>query len=183
MPISFAQLTSVISNYSTEYSLLDNDMMFAHITPNGLPVIHEAVRIDGPMIVVGIKGELHLEIDLKECVVTPGSLICLGLDNIVRILKDSSHDFDAYAVIVSPSFMSDINIDLNVVNIPSIAKAKRTSQFTFINLHHDDHPMIYRLIIPKHAYNSLKPITIIPRSLILTLHDTHIYPPLQMQTP
>ena len=176
MPISFAQLTSVISNYSTEYSLLDNDMMFAHITPsNGLPVIHEAVRIDGLMIVVGIKGELHLEIDLKECVVTPGSLICLGLDNIVRILKDSSHDFDAYAVIVSPSFMRDINIDLNVVNIPSIAKAKRASQLPLITLHHDEQQMIYRLIETIHAYNSSKLISYYRRQIIMNLVATLIY--------
>lgn len=175
MPLSFAQLTT-LSNFATECSLLDNEVMFAHITPNnGLPVIHEAVRIDGLMMVVGLKGELHLEIDFKECVVAPGTLICLGLDNIVRILPELSHDFDVYAVVISPSFMRDINIDLNVVNITSLAKAKRAKPLPLIPLHHDEQQMIYGLIETIHAYNSSKLIATYRRQIIMNLVATLLY--------
>lgn len=175
MPLSFAQLTT-LSNFATECSLLDNEVMFAHITPNnGLPVIHEAVRIDGLMMVVGLKGELHLEIDFKECVVAPGTLICLGLDNIVRILPELSHDFDVYAVVISPSFMRDINIDLNVVNITSLAKAKRAKPLPLIPLHPDEQQMIYGLIETIHAYNSSKLIATYRRQIIMNLVATLLY--------
>lgn len=174
MPLSFAQLTT-LSNFATECSLLDNEVMFAHITPNnGLPVIHEAVRIDGLMMVVGLKGELHLEIDFKECVVAPGTLICLGLD-IVRILPELSHDFDVYAVVISPSFMRDINIDLNVVNITSLAKAKRAKPLPLIPLHPDEQQMIYGLIETIHAYNSSKLIATYRRQIIMNLVATLLY--------
>ena len=175
MPLSFAQLTT-LSNFATECSLLDNEVMFAHITPNnGLPVIHEAVRIDGLMMVVGLKGELHLEIDFKECVVAPGTLICLGLDNIVRILPELSLDFDVYAVVISPSFMRDINIDLNVVNITSLAKAKRAKPLPLIPLHPDEQQMIYGLIETIHAYNSSKLIATYRRQIIMNLVATLLY--------
>ncbi len=175
MPLSFAQLTT-LSNFATECSLLDNEVMFAHITPNnGHPVIHEAVRIDGLMMVVGLKGELHLEIDFKECVVAPGTLICLGLDNIVRILPELSHDFDVYAVVISPSFMRDINIDLNVVNITSLAKAKRAKPLPLIPLHPDEQQMIYGLIETIHAYNSSKLIATYRRQIIMNLVATLLY--------
>lgn len=175
MPLSFAQLTT-LSNFSTECSLLDNEVMFAHITPsNGLPVIHEAVRIDGLMMVVGLAGELHLEIDFKECVVGPGTLTCLGLDNIVRILPEKSHDFDVYAVVISPSFMRDINIDLNVVNITSLAKAKRSKRLPLIHLHPDEQKMFYQLIETIHAYNDSKVITTYRRQIIMNLVATLLY--------
>lgn len=175
MPLSFAQLTT-LSNFATECSLLDNEVMFVHLTPsNGLPVIHEAVRIDGLMMIVGLKGELHLEIDFKECIVAPGTLICLGLDNIVRILPELSHDFDVYAVVISPSFMRDINIDLNVVNITSLAKAKRAKPLPLISLHPDEQQMIYSLVETIHAYNSSKLIATYRRQIIMNLVATLLY--------
>lgn len=175
MPLSFAQLTT-LSNFATECSLLDNEVLFAHLTPsNGLPVIHESVRIDGLMIVVGIAGELHLEIDLKECIIAPGTLTCLGLDNIVRIIPGASRDYDVYIMVISPSFMRDINIDLNVVNITSLAKAKRAKPLPIISLHSDEQQMLYGLLQTIHDYNSSKLITTYRRQIVMNLVASLLY--------
>lgn len=122
--LSFSQMSSV-RGFSYESSQMNEDLLFAHITPEvPLPVFERPVRIDGWMLSLCLRGVLQLEIDLHPCRLEPNSVACLGLDNIVRIHTESEKDFEGYILILSPSFMRNLNIDLNLINISSMAKAK-----------------------------------------------------------
>ncbi|MCM1336628.1 MAG: AraC family transcriptional regulator [Candidatus Amulumruptor caecigallinarius] len=109
---------------------LRDDVTCLHLTSaDALPSAGKPVRVDGWMMVLGVSGSLPLEVDLAPCRVDAGSVCCLSVDNIVRAVDDGS-DYVVEVMMLSRDFLRDLNIDLGVINLPTMARARMTRPAT-----------------------------------------------------
>lgn len=107
-------------------SPLADDVTLIRLTSSDtVPYSSAPVRVDGWMMVLGLSGSLPLEVDLAPCRVEAGSVCCLTLDNIARVADDDvAADYAVDVLMLSRGFMRDLNIDLSVINLPIMARAR-----------------------------------------------------------
>lgn len=115
--LRIAQLSG-IKRFSFDYSKFGDDYMFSHFVPgdNMMDYFASPMRFDGLMFVLILKGELEVEINLEKMTVEQNSLLCLGPDRIISSPQTDFSEFEAYFLFMSPQFLRDINIDLNIMN-------------------------------------------------------------------
>ena len=115
--LRIAQLSG-IKRLSYDYSNLGEDYIFSHFAPgdNILEQWKAPVRFDGLLILLCIKGRLEVEINLETKILEKDSLLCLGPDRIISSKQDDLSEFEAYFLFLSPHFLRNINIDINVLN-------------------------------------------------------------------
>lgn len=128
-------------------SRLADDVTLMRLTSaEAMPRHGAPVRVDGWMMLLGLSGSLPLEVDLTPCSVDAGSVCCLSLDNIVRMADSAADaDYSVDALILSRGFMHDLNIDLSVINLPTMAKA-RMERPAVMPLAEDDFTDMTRLL-------------------------------------
>lgn len=116
--IPLTKLTG-IQKYSTQYSSLGDDYIFSHITE--LRHFGDAetapIRVNGILILMTLKGSIELEVNLASFRLTKNSLLAVGHDRLLQVKSIDSNDIDAYLFVISPEFIRDINLDMNVINL------------------------------------------------------------------
>lgn len=115
--LRIAQLSG-IKRFSFDYSKFGEDYMFSHFIPGEqtLEYFLSPVRFDGMLFVLCLKGKLECEINLEKLELTQDSLLILSPDKIISSQQTNFSDFEAYFLFMSPKFLRDINIDVNIVN-------------------------------------------------------------------
>ncbi len=115
--LHIAQLSG-IKRFSFDYSKFGEDYMFSHFIPGEqtLEYFLSPVRFDGMLFVLCLKGKLECEINLEKLELTQDSLLILSPDKIISSQQKNFSDFEAYFLFMSPKFLRDINIDVNIVN-------------------------------------------------------------------
>lgn len=123
--LDLSQLTQ-IQKYSADYSCHNKDYIFSYIsTTSNLPTdTLSAWRFSGLMILLCVKGQFKLEYNLEEFEVRPNTLFVINPDTIIRASDQIKCDFEAYTLFVSKEFLTDINIDTNVINIKHLTLIK-----------------------------------------------------------
>ncbi len=115
--IPITQITR-IQQFSTQYSSLESDYVFAHITSTDQhpPFPNGPMRVSGLSTMICRSGTIELEINLTPYKVENGTLLVIGPDSIVNVHQVNWNEVDAYIFIMSPDFIRDINLDLNIMN-------------------------------------------------------------------
>lgn len=115
--VHIAQLSG-IKHFSFDYSKFGDNYMFSHFVPGDrtMDYFTTPIRFDGLMFVLVLKGKLEAEINLQKVVIEPNSVLSLGPDRIISSKQTDFSDFEAYFLFMSPQFLRDINIDMNIVN-------------------------------------------------------------------
>lgn len=116
--VSLAQLTN-IEKYSSQFSSLGENYLFSHVT-EGKPFMameNAPMRVSGIVILMTLKGNLELEVNLTSFKLRPKSLLVVGPDRLLQMKSVENQQLDAYILIISPDFIRDINLDMNVINL------------------------------------------------------------------
>lgn len=115
--LSLQQITK-LEKYSALYSSYESEYIFAHITKQHQPheIFSDTMRLDGMSIILCISGSIDIGVNLKTYRMTPNTLLVISPDSIINILSANWDELDAYLFIISREFISDINLDLNVIN-------------------------------------------------------------------
>lgn len=118
--LRIAQLRG-IKRFSFDFSNFGEDYIFSHFAPgdNLLEQWEAPIRFDGLLIMLCIEGRLEVEINLESKVLEENSLLCLGPDRIISSKQNDLSKFEAYFLFLSPHFLRNINIDVNVLNSSS----------------------------------------------------------------
>ncbi len=116
-PIELSKISQIEKHFA-DFSRLDDDYVFAHISPgDGTPAdISKANRFDGVTMILCISGNLSLEINTSSYEITDNTLIITGANDIFRSNTSDLSDADIYSLFVSSDFLRDINIDINILN-------------------------------------------------------------------
>ncbi len=120
--INLSQISS-IKDFSSEYSTLNDEYIFSHITRKSHInfLAHGPFRIDGMMFLLNLKGTLHLDINLNSETLTDNSMMITGPNNIISPRTIDGDEIDCYTIFVSSEFIHDTNMDINVLNsMPTI---------------------------------------------------------------
>lgn len=113
-----------LEKYSTEFSTLHGDYIFAHALPG---IANEdiypghPVRVKGLTILLCVKGTIEADINLTPYTIGPGMLMLVSHDNIFHVKKVDVENLDVYMIVMSPEFIRDINIDMAVLQTIKIS--------------------------------------------------------------
>ncbi len=127
--LHIAQLSG-IKRFSFDYSKFGEDYVFSHFIPGEqtLEYFLSPVRFDGMLFVLCLKGKLECEINLEKLELTQDSLLILSPDKIISSQQKNFSDFEAYFLFMSPKFLRDLNIDVNIVNNASRFSSVKNSR-------------------------------------------------------
>lgn len=116
--INLAEL-SKIKHYSTEYSNLGEEYIFTRITRENLTQHHadeRMMRFDGISLILCVKGRLSFDINLMPFDIEDNTLVVAKPGSILRFKEAKCDDVDLYVLFISPTFMRDLNFDLNILS-------------------------------------------------------------------
>ena len=123
-PLKFSELT-VIRGVSENYSHLGQDYILSHLTSDPEPLYSdEARRFDGHTMIICVKGNLRITIDLDTMVVPEMSLVFVAPDRVFQPIEWIGQEHEAYILFISNKFANDLNIDLNAINTNIFTSAK-----------------------------------------------------------
>ena len=121
---------------NSETANLDDSFVFCHISAKNDSlsslIESEPRKFSGSLIMLVNQGhDLHLEINLEEHILNPGSLVLIYPGNVVRILGRIPADFEAHALYYDTKFARGLNINLSSIAVPdTITKPRHTLQLT-----------------------------------------------------
>lgn len=115
--VSLSQIAN-IEKFSTAFSRLEDDYIFAHLTSeNHFPRLTDGpLRINGLQIILCLSGHVELDVNLDTHILTSNMLMAIGPDSLINIKKIEWDCLDAYVFVISPEFIRDINLDINLLN-------------------------------------------------------------------
>ena len=154
--LRIAQLSG-IKRFSFDYSKFGDDYMFSHFIPgeSALDYFSSPVRFEGILFVLCLKGQLEVEINLQQIELCSNSLLCLGPDKIISSKQTDFSDFEAYFLFMSPQFLRDINIDMNVMNNIGRMASLKSSRQSVLSLSDEESQLLQKYMELLH-YNTIK---------------------------
>lgn len=108
---------SNIAKYASQFSSLGKEYIFSRITnTTPLPKFATApIRINGVSILLCLSGSIEVDVNLTPNKVDENTLLVVGPNNIINIKHVDGDNLDTYLFVISPEFIRDINLDINVL--------------------------------------------------------------------
>lgn len=115
--VSLSQIAN-IEKFSKHFSRLEDDYLFAHLTSdNHISRLTDGpIRIAGLSIVLCLSGHVELDVNLDTHILTANTLMAVGSDSLINVRNVDWQQLDAYIFVISPEFIYDINLDINLLN-------------------------------------------------------------------
>ena len=82
-------------------------------------------------------------------------MLCLGPDKIISSKQTDFNDFEAYLLFMSPQFLRDINIDMNVMNNIGLMASLKSSRQPVLALSDEESQLLQKYMELLH-YNTIK---------------------------
>lgn len=107
-----------IAKYSSEFSSFGSDYLFSRITESApFTRLEEGpVRVNGLTIILILSGRIEIDVNLSTYALGPNSVLVAGSDCLLHIREADWKDMDACLFVISPDFIRDINLDINLMN-------------------------------------------------------------------
>lgn len=108
---------SQIATIAEDYSRLDDDYIFARVTPKNLhsDLFTQSMRFDGITIVLCTGGRVDIEFNMHPHTMTAGTIMVATSSTVFNVNAVDTDNLDAYVLILSSSFMRNVAIDLNAL--------------------------------------------------------------------
>lgn len=98
---------------------------FHNLDPDGdVHRLTAPMRLDCLSIVVVRHGSMHVEVNMTPYELRPNTLMVLSPSNLFKVTDVDIRRLDVTMIFVSTSFLKDINIDLNTINIRSLIEKR-----------------------------------------------------------
>ncbi len=112
------RISDSYSHYGQEYILM-------HLTENSPSLFRgENHRFEGYTIIIAVKGEITVTIDLDRIEVPQGSVVFVAPERVLCPIEWSGQEVDAYLLFLSNRFVYEMNIDLNALRTNIFITAK-----------------------------------------------------------
>ncbi|MBD5245056.1 MAG: AraC family transcriptional regulator [Barnesiella sp.] len=113
----------MLEGHSSEFSRFGSDYLFAHLVDSGIRNLQSEgpVRVSGLTILLTVGGELDMDVNLSRYEVKTNTILTVGPDSLVQLRAISDESTDAYLLIISPDFLRDINLDVNLLYSVKVA--------------------------------------------------------------
>lgn len=111
-------LITQVQRYANDFSRFGDSFVFLHKTAdsNGKELeMSMPMRFGGLMFSLCLAGDVSVDVNLSTYHITADTVFIIGPDSIVK-LNEGSEDVDVYMLFISPEFIRDINIDMNVLS-------------------------------------------------------------------
>lgn len=168
----------IISSYeleevSSEFSKLGADYICARLSdPNLFTDMGKApTRLGGIMIALILNGEIELEVNLTHYTLKSDSVAVLGPDCLIQTRNANGENLEAYLLIVSESFMRDINLDINMLT----AARMPTSPANILDLSKDESNLMRKYFTLIHSNTSVNTDEKCVRSISRCLISATVY--------
>lgn len=108
---------SQIATIAEDYSRLDDDYIFARVTPKNLhhDLFTQSMRFDGITIMLCTGGSIEIDVNMHPHTMTAGTIIVTTSSTVINVNAVDTENLDAYVLILSSSFMRNVAIDLNAL--------------------------------------------------------------------
>lgn len=128
-PLEIHQLTD-IKNIATKYSNLDEDYVLSRINIdpkeiNKKPSGKEAIRINGLTLILCLKGNFSVDINIDQYDVAANTILVAGPNSIINFNKIEPDTLEAYTLFVSLNFLKDVNLDINALSTTNFSNQKK----------------------------------------------------------
>ncbi len=122
----FSPDISKIERYSSQFSSFGKDYIFSRVskTENFNELTSHAMRLGGLTIVLCMRGNIELDVNLHTYSLKGNDLIIAGPESVLSIRYVDWDNIDAYVFVISPEFMRDINFELNLVATMSLTSSE-----------------------------------------------------------
>jgi len=115
--VSLSQVAN-LEKFSTHFSRLEDDYIFSHLTSEShfTRLTDGPLRINGLSIILCLSGNVELDVNLDTHRLTANTLMAVGSDSLINVRTIDWKNLDAYIFVISPEFIRDINLDINLLN-------------------------------------------------------------------
>lgn len=106
-----------IRKYATEFSSFGSDYVFSRINESIqlADFATQALRLGGLTMVMCVKGDADISINLERYHLQDNTLIIVGPDSVLSVDKVDYSCVDAYVFVISQDFIRDVNFDMNLL--------------------------------------------------------------------
>lgn len=174
-PRSIVDISQIagLRKYFAEYSNLQSDYVFTRIsTENERPEeINGPLRVNGLILCFVNKGYLKVDVNLSTYTLDAETFIMASSSNIITIRELDCEHLDAYVLVISPDFLRDINIDLNVIQSAKVPQNDNPR----LNLNHDEAELLMRYLKLLHLNTTSNSDDLYIRSISRCLIASIIY--------
>ncbi len=179
LTVNLSQITD-FAKFSTEFSNLGAEYVFTRITSaSQLPQLTNGpFRIDGTVWMLCADGSLDIEVNLNHYTMGPGSFLVTSPNSIVEIKSVERDNLDCYTLIVSSSFLRDINFDINILS--SADMRNRAARRPVITITPDDVKLLRNYFELVHHNTTVNPDDIYVRSISRCIIAAFCYQMMQM---
>lgn len=118
--LEFDKITQ-LEKLSNAYGQVDDSYVFSHITPDNSSTLfteEHAMKLNGVMVVLMLKGEMLMDINFEEQIFQAGSILFLTPSNVIHIKSTKTSDIEAYVLFFDIKFLQSVNINLTSISIP-----------------------------------------------------------------
>lgn len=111
-----------VEAYTPHFSRMTDKYLCWRLEPGMKPIatLEHPLRLDGMVFVMCHHGSLRIEINFQEYHAQDNTLVVITPKMLFRIFDLDYSSIDAYVLFLSSDFLSDVNIDLNAINIRSL---------------------------------------------------------------
>lgn len=108
-----------IREITTESAQLGDSYIVSRLTPQsaGIEIISSPVRFSALTLCLVTKGEIVADVNLQTVRAGENAILTLGPSSIVQPHPAPAHGLEAHILIISSSFLEDLNIDTNAINL------------------------------------------------------------------
>lgn len=113
-----------IRKYATEFSSFGSDYVFSRIDESIqlADFASQALRLGGLTMVMCVKGDADISINLEKYHLEDNTLIIVGPDSVLSVDKVDYTRVDAYVFVMSQDFIRDVNFDTNMLASMNITR-------------------------------------------------------------
>lgn len=108
-----------IRDLTAESAQLADDYIISRLTPStaSMELFSSPVRFSALTLCLVTRGELTAEVNLEDITATQNCLLTLGPSSIVKPKSADWNKTEAYVLIVSSTFLEDLNLDANAIDL------------------------------------------------------------------
>ncbi len=123
--LSFDDIAKAV-NYSKDFSRMGDKYVCCRISTGGepIPALSAPIRMRGMILILCRKGTLDVEINLKDYHCVPNTLVVIPPECLTKFYNLDYDNLDVSVVFIEAEFLSDVNIDLNAINVRSLIEQR-----------------------------------------------------------
>lgn len=117
--LTINEMANVV-NYSHEFSMMDGKYLCWRICSTGgepIPPLAHPMRLRGLTIFLCLRGSLDIELNFINYHIEPNTICVVKPEMLMSLSNIDCSDIDVTVLFVDLDFLSDVNIDLNAINV------------------------------------------------------------------